>query len=297
MTPETYTRAYDAIVAAVRKVEPQAKFNAINLAYPSRQPQYFEYFLDPKNHRPGTPIDMVSYHFYAHPGADESPEVQQYTVFYQADGFLGTTRYVEAIKQRLSPKTMSYLDELGADPPGDNEVPRKPIPNSWWNLSAAVYAYLYGELAGLGVDLAGQSELYMFPSMVPGVTMVDWNTGQPNARYWVLKLIHDNFGPGDKLVETTATLVDPSGASPIHGAQRLAGYVYTQGFVTREGKRKLLLVNKRDRNFDLSIAGGDGAEVTYVDQTTGFQPPATAHLNGDQLSLRGLAVAVVSLPK
>jgi hypothetical protein len=33
--------------------------------------------------------------------------------------------------------------------------------------------------------------------------MVDWNTGQPNARYWVLKLLRDNFGPGDKLVETS----------------------------------------------------------------------------------------------
>jgi hypothetical protein len=67
--------------------------------------------------------------------------------------------------------------------------------------------------------------------------------------------------------------------------------------VTRDGKRKLLLVNERDRDFDLSIAGSNGAEVVYVDQTTGFQPPATAHLNADQITLRGLAVAVVTLPK
>ena len=144
-----------------------------------------------------------------------------------------------------------------------------------------MYAYLYGELAGLGIDVAGESQLFGFPSQFPGVSLLDWNTGQPNARYWVLKLLHDNFGPGDKLVDTTCTIP----------------YVYAKGFLTREGKRKLLLVNKRDRSFDLSIPGGDGAEVTYVDQTTGFQPPATAHLTGDQVTLRGLGVAVVTLQK
>jgi len=56
-----------------------------------------------------------------------------------------------------------------------------------------------------------------------------------------------------------------------------------------------LLVNQRDRDFDLPIPGGNGGQVMYVDQTTGFQPPATAHLNADQTTLHGLAVAVVTL--
>ena len=154
----------------------------------------------------------------------------------------------------------------------------KPIPNSYWNLCGAFYGYLYGELARFGIDVAGESLLVGYPSWFPSISMVDWNTGQPNARYWVLKLLHDNFGPGDKLVDTTSAIP----------------HVYAQGFVTRDGKRKLLLVNERDRDFDLSIAGSTGAEVAYVDQTTGFQPPATAHMNADQMTLRGLAVAVVT---
>ena len=32
--------------------------------------------------------------------------------------------------------------------------------------------------------------------------MMDWTTNKPNARFWVLKLIKDNFHPGDKMVET-----------------------------------------------------------------------------------------------
>jgi hypothetical protein len=287
MSPETYTRVYDAIVTAIRHVEPKMKFVGLALAGTSPDiflmenlPGYFEYFLNPKNHKPGIPLDMVSYHFYADPSADQSPEVQQYTVFEQATGFINSVRYVDSIRQRLSPKTATDLDELGCIPADDNAVPRKPIPDSYWNLCGAAYGYLYGELSRFGIDVLGESQMVGYPSQFPGVSMVNWDTGQPNARFWVLKLLHDNFGPGDKLVETTSTIP----------------HVYAQGFVTRDGKRKLLLVNKRDRNFDLSIMAGSGAEVAYVDQTTAFQPPATSHLNADQIELRGLAVAAVTLP-
>ena len=136
----------------------------------------------------------------------------------------------------------------------------KPIPNSYWNLCAGLYAYLYSELAKRGVEVAGESQLVGYPTQFPSVSMVDWTSGQPNARFWVLKLLHDNFGPGDKLVNTS---VDSS-------------YVYAQAFQTRDGKRKLLLINKRNRPFEVSTPASQGSNVTYVDQTTGLQPPATA---------------------
>jgi hypothetical protein len=85
MTPEQYTERYDAVVAAIRKVDPRIKFVGLALAEPSSNPRMFEYFLNPKNHQPGIPLDMISYHFYATPGADQTPEVQQYTFFIQAD--------------------------------------------------------------------------------------------------------------------------------------------------------------------------------------------------------------------
>ncbi len=45
-----------------------------------------------------------------------------------------------------------------------------------------------------------------------------------------------------------------------------------------------------------TIPEGGGAEVEYVDQTTGFTPPATITLEDDQLHRRGLGVAVITLP-
>ena len=39
-----------------------------------------------------------------------------------------------------------------------------------------------------------------YPTQFPSVSMVDWETGAPNARFRVLELLKNNFGPGDKLV-------------------------------------------------------------------------------------------------
>ncbi len=281
MTPEFYTRLYDAIVEAIRGVQPQMKFVGMALAAPSKDPGFFEYFLDHNHHKPGIPLDMISYHFYASPAADEDPEAWQYTFFEQADHFLDVVRYVESIRQRRSLETRTTINEIGAILPNDNVVPRAPIPDFYWNLCAAEYAYLYAQLAGLGVEVAGESQLVGYPTQFPSVSMVDWTTGRPNARTWALKLLRDNFGPGDKLVEINSG--DPS--------------IYALGFEKPDGWRKVLLVNKRNRPRLVSIPSAAGADVEFVDQTTGLNPPAELKLAGDQLNLNGFSVSVVSLPK
>ena len=65
-----------------------------------------------------------------------------------------------------------------------------------------------------------------YPTQFPDVSMMDWKNGNPNARYWILKLIKDNFGPGDKLVTTSL----------------IGENIMCQGFVTAKGK-KILLIN------------------------------------------------------
>jgi hypothetical protein len=107
--------------------------------------------------------------------------------------------------------------------------------------------------------------------------MVNWNTGAPNARFRVLELLKNSFHPGDKLSEVKT-------GTP---------YVYGLGFTDKNGTHKLLLVNKRDREFTLTLPAGL-TEMEYVDQTTKENPAAKQHLKGASLKLRGLAVAVVS---
>jgi len=283
MTPQTYTRVYDAIAGSIHKVDPSIKFVGMALAAPSRNPEFFEYFLNPRNHKPGIPLQMISYHFYASPTPGQTPEAWQYTFFDQADNFLDVVRYIQAIRERLSPKTLTDIDELGSILPNDNRTDFKPgsIPNSYWNLCAAMYAYVYAHLAQQGIDFAGESQLVGYPTQFPSVSMVDWNTGQPNARFWVLKLLRANMGPGDKLVETHIN------------SQAL----FVQGFVTPTGEHKLLLINKRNRDCPVSLPGAQGARVDTVDQTTAFNPPASRTLDGNELTLGGFGVDVVTLKK
>jgi hypothetical protein len=286
-TPEDYTKRYDAIVEGIRRVSPDTKFMGLALAAPSNNPKYFEYFLNPKNHKPGIPLDFISFHFYASPAMDEGLDAWQHTFFNQADGFLAVTRYIAAIRDRLSPSTKIDTDELGVILPTDGlEIAAsKPlpdhIPHRYWNAAGALYAHLFVELSKLGIDVIGESQLVGYPSQFPSVSMMNYNTGKPNARYWVLKMIKDNFRPGDKLVETGGKQPDD---------------ITIQGFLTTQGK-KVLLVNRTNaaKSFDLADDLRNASTLT-VDEETGDNPPRTGAVSGDELKMAPFAVTILNVP-
>jgi hypothetical protein len=286
MSPQQYTMRYDAIVAAIREVQPNMKFVGLALGGPTELPQYFEYFLDRRHHKPGVPLDMISYHFYASITPEAAKKgLGEEAVFEQTRKFLGTIRRIEAVRQRLSPQTATAINELGVihhqdRVQGQSGYVFKPFPAYYWNLCAAQFALLYGELAKLGIEMVGASALMQLPGFYPSVSMMDWKTGQPNARYWALKLLRENFAPGDKLVTT-------SSGSP---------GVYAQAFLASDGKRKVLLVNTRNKPAAVSLAGAAGGKQETVDQATAFNPPASARLASDKLELKGFAVQVITLP-
>ena len=288
-TPEDYTKRYDAIVEGIHKVSPTTKFVGLALAIPGNNPKYFEYFLNPRNHRPGIPLDFISFHFYAAPALDETLDGWQHTFFNQAEGFLSTTRYILAIRERLSPQTKIDTDELGVILPSDGLEIRASkalpdhIPHRYWNAAGALYGFLFVELSKLGVDVIGESQLVGYPSQFPSVSMIDYNNGKPNARYWVLKLIKDNFYPGDKLVaEKPAKESEPND-------------VIVQGFVTRGG-RKVLLVNKTnlDKTVVLSSELQSATSLT-VDEVTGDDAPRAGKVAGATLTLSPFAVSVLTV--
>ena len=286
MSPETYTRIYDSVVTAMRAVQPNTKFVGMALAAPSEEPSFFAYFLNHKNHRAGVPLDYISYHFYANPNASETLDTEQYTFFAQADGFLHVVRYIEALRQQLSPETGTMINEIGSiaaedGAQGESGYVFKPIASSYWHLSGALYAYVFGELSRLGIEVAGESQLVGYPTQYPSVSLVDWETGQPNARFWVLRLLKDNFGPGDKIVDGSSQSDD----------------VYALPVETLAGERRILLVNKRQRGRVIEVPGATGAQIESVDLTTDALPSAKAKLNSDKISLGGFSVAVVTLSR
>lgn len=281
MTPKQYADRYDAIVSAVHKVSPETKFVGLALALPGIDPAYFEYFLDANNHKPGIPLDMISYHFYAMPDPAQNIDNWQYTFFDQANGFLNTVRYIETIRKRLSPATKTDTDELGAilptdNQPGDDVAP----PPAYLNLVSSLYAYLFIELSKQQIDIIGTSQLVGYPTQFPSVSMMNWRDNKPNARYWALKVIKDNFHPGDKLVET-----------------RLDGIcvydVAAQAFQTPAG-HKLLLANKRNHAIDLQLPDAQGSTALAVDLQSGEGPARRVELTGGSLHMEPFAVTVVS---
>ena len=282
---ETYIRLYDSVAAAVWHVSPQTKFVGMSLAEPTRRPESFEKFLNPANHAPGTPLDAISYHFYAVPEPGESDEVQQYTFFARADAFLNSVRYIESIRKRLSPRTETHINEAGciaADDLGQGPESMKHAPSAqYWNLCGAMFAYLYAGLAEQGIDVLGASQLMGYPTQFPSVSLLDWNTGLPNARYRVLELLHKNFGPGDRTVKVSFKSSD----------------VFVEGYVTAAGEKKILLVNKRNREAVVRMQGLSGATEAHVDVHTGGNAIASRRLDADQVSLGPFAVSAVTLPR
>jgi hypothetical protein len=290
LSPQLYTRIYDAVVGAIRKIDPQVKFSGPALGQPLEHPEFLQYFLDPGNHQTGIPVDFVSYHFYAGPSADEPDAAQPYSLFSQMDGFLGQVRSIELVRQRLAPNTRTFINELGTVST-DNFSPDPRIPSSYWSLSGAAFAYAYLGLARQGIDLIGGAELINYPTQVPGASLTDWNTGKPNARYRSLKLLHDQLTPGDRLAADTdptlSTTEDPSAIA--------ARYFVAQGFVSPSGERKVVIVNQRSRLLQVEVVGAKGGELYSVDLQGGANAPTRRVLESDVVQLQGFAVAVIRL--
>jgi hypothetical protein len=277
-TPQAYTKLYDAVAGSIRKVSPQTKFVGMALAFPDR-PEWFEYFLNPANHKAGTPLDMISYHFYAGGSIPQGAGIMQYTFFDQADGFLKEVKFIESIRKRLSPSTKTTIDEIGSILSCDNGEPNANIPADYYNLSGALYAYVYLGLVRQGIDVIGESQLMGYPTQYPSVSMINWKTGNPNPRYWVLKIIHDRLGPGDALVNTNV----------------IGDGLIAQGFVRSKGK-SVLLINRSNKPVILALPREfQGAKLTVVDPSTGDNEPAVSAIGGQGIELKPLAVGFIDL--
>lgn len=279
LSPQLYTQLYDAIVAEIRKVAPRTRFVGVAQATPGSA-TYFDYFLDPANHQAGVPIDMISYHFYAHVTASQTPDNYGSTGFPRADSFLAVVDQIEAARQRLAPHVRTTVDETGTimDAAATQANPA-PIPDAYWNYSAAIYAYVFANLALKGIDIVGESQLVGYPTQYPSVSMVDWTTGLPNARYRVLQLFLEEVQPGCGLV-------------PVAGAPDSC---YLLG-LSRKSTRKILVVNKTNSDVTVPIPGARNARARIVDQISAGGPIRTEKLADDEFVIGGYGVAVLVLP-
>ena len=276
ISPELYNQIYDAVTAAIHEVSPQTQF--VGLALATRNVTRVRDFLDPANHKPGTPLDWISYHFYATPDNSTTQNEAEQS-FKMADTFLDEVAEIEAVRKAISPSTRTTINELGTmDPLGSTVIyDNYTIPEEYWVWSGGIYAYIFSKLAVVGIDAIGESQLSGYPGQYPSVSMIYYQTGLPTARLRILQLIQNTILIGDKLVQTTGD------ESQFHA----------QAFEAADATKKVLLVNKLDKELTIQISDFQNADAKIVDVTTGGNPWRTEGIDGG-IRLPSYAVAVIT---
>lgn len=288
LDPDTYTRFYDKLVAKLRPLDPQMKFAGPSLRTPESL-HYIEHFLNPANHVPGTPIDMVTYHEYIVQPRGGTVEDWHRAMFAATDRFLRQVRKIDRIRKRLSPHTRVGLTEMGVmngesqyntlaarqGRPTDYSDPV--IDDAYWTLAASIHAYSYLGAMRNGVDYIAASELIDYPGQYAGTNLIHWRTGEPNAMYRVIKMFRDELPPGCDLLDTTSGHPD----------------VAAQAFATSAG-RKLLLINKTPAPIELAAKLPGGGKAQWVDRDTQSSPPRSAAFSGGSVRLGAQAVMFIS---
>jgi len=267
-TVEYYTKVYDKVVTKVKQYLPNAEFIGLSLIDPRSNYKYINYFLNSSNHDAGVPLDWISYHFYAVPDDNSPVDTWSKQIFEQTDDFLSHVPIFEKIRLSLSPQTKTTINELGVilRNSGTQAEPR-PIPDVYWNMVAAQNAYVYTKLAALGIDAVGMSQMVGYPSQYPSVSMVNWETGVGNARYFTLKLIIKHIGVQNG--NRDVTLVQTEQQSP---------NLFVQSFIvggkSQPWVKKTLIVNKSSTTVNVEVDGLDRGSLEYLDTTTGLYTDA-----------------------
>ena len=132
--------------------------------------------------------------------------------------------------------------------------------------------------------------------------MLDWQTGEPNAKYWVTNLLATTVGDSrEKSIKAAKLTVTRGAASARQLREPAVDPVYVMPF-EKAGKRGMLVVNKRSVPLELTIAGATGGHATAVEVNTepdcsepGFEPQVAKEISAaGVLSLGPFAVAVVT---
>ncbi|CAF0912860.1 unnamed protein product [Adineta steineri] len=292
MTPEVYTRAYDAVIQGIRRHTNNTEMKYVGMALSGHYEfNWYRYFLNHSNHAPDIPLDMISYHFYASSKTRTDP--LDYEAFFpQLDTFTDEIRQIEVIRNELSPETRTTIDELGIILPDDNTPGAPQFPLVFWNAGAAYYAYAWGKISRQGIDVVGHSQLVGYPNLpdlqlspqFPSVAMLNWTTGEGTAKYWVSKLLINTTDiDNDQAVITRTSDV---------GEKNL----FSQAFVTKNGRRWVLMVHKRFADINVVLPGCTGGAMQVVNEASGFGPATVSKLTSDQILLSPFAVAVVHMP-
>jgi hypothetical protein len=118
----------------------------------------------------------------------------------------------------------------------------------------------------------------------PSVALLNWTTGEGTAKYWTSKLLIDTADiDHDQAVITKTTDV---------GDQN----VFSQAFIGQNGRRWVLIINKRYANVDIFLPNCTGGRMQIINEASGFGPATEVTLTLCQITLTPFAIAVIHMP-
>ncbi len=120
--------------------------------------------------------------------------------------------------------------------------------------------------------------------LFPSVSLLNWTTGEGTAKYWTLKLLIETFDIGNDDAVVTQT-TDIGGVN-----------VFSQAFVGKNGRRWVLIINKRYANVDVFLPGCTGGRMQIINEASGFGPATEIVLTADKITLSAFAVTVIHMP-
>jgi hypothetical protein len=111
--------------------------------------------------------------------------------------------------------------------------------------------------------------------------MLNWTTGEGTAKYWTSKLLIEMASIDDDQAVMTKTDTES---------------VFSQAFRSMDGRRWILVINKRYASVEIVVEGCTNGESQIIDETTGFDRPPKRVILADRFDLNPFAVAFISMP-
>jgi hypothetical protein len=116
------------------------------------------------------------------------------------------------------------------------------------------------------------------------VALLNWTNGVGTAKYWTLKLLIETVDiDNDQAVVTQTTDIDGEN-------------IFSQAFVGKNGRRWVLIINKRYADVDVFLPGCTGGRMQIINEGSGFGPATEIILTLSKITLSPFAVAIIHMP-
>ena len=248
-----YTTCYDAIKVEVEKANSNVTLVGPEIVGGSWSWPYMKYFLDADNHADKKAPPIASYHWFGGYIGNSSGEAILQRWMQTVRDPNGIVLKTQAAIAASGQKTETVLNEFipflsdwcnctgNEHLCGGQALPGSNCPNyqlvatgggqhdstlkkgiganraTWsWNAAAAVFALGFATLAELGYKYVGADQLVggVWPDNEPAVSCLDWQTGEPNAKYYAITALTSSVGTSaaKTIFKSNVTLAGGPGA-------------------------------------------------------------------------------------